>query len=447
LNAEGRQALWNLARIYLFVAMFWSLFDQTASKWVGQAEHMDRNLFGVEWLSSQIQAANPILVLLLIPIFSYAIYPAVSRVFPLSPLRKVSIGFFVMVLAFGVSALIEENITGGQILKDKITSQADPELLSANNLLDEDDVSEQGEVTGRGWVSTTEPEFPQKITLQLRERKAWEISSVEINPASDLASYFEQRRKEDAEFQAANAEDYYAREVEVFLATDRNAEGQSVGKLTLEPRNEFQSLSFPPQEAGFVTVQVLKGGSADAVSLGGIRVKAAGDIGADAHAHALDVWPNVAATGYKPSILWQLLAYVILTSAEIMVSITCLEFSYTQAPTRMKSLVMSLYLLSVSLGNLFTSGVNQFIQNADGTSKLPGASYYWFFTTTMLATAVVFIYIAKTYRGQTYIQDSEPMPGDASLELSNSKTCPMCGHVNPPDDFRCEKCDAELESE
>jgi len=30
------------------------------------------------------------------------------------------------------------------------------------------------------------------------------------------------------------------------------------------------------------------------------------------------------------SIGWQLLAYVILTAAEILVSITCLEFSYTQ---------------------------------------------------------------------------------------------------------------------
>ncbi len=415
-DAEGRQALFNLARIFLFVAVFWSLFDQTATKWVGQAEHMDRTLFGVNWLSSQIQAANPILILLLIPVFSYGIYPAVSRVFPLTPLRKISIGFFVMVLAFGVSALIEENITGGQVLKDKISSHADPELLSANNLLDEDDVNGQGEVTGRGWVSSERPELPQQITLQLRERKAWEISSVEINPASDLASYFERRQEADADFRAAPPEEYYAREVEVFLATDRNDKGQSVGTLILEPTNAFQTLTFPPREAGFVIVKVLKGGSADAVSLGGIRVNATGEIPPEAHSHAQDVWPNVAATGYKPHILWQLLAYAILTSAEVMVSITGLEFSYTQAPTRMKSLVVSLYLLSVSLGNLFTSGVNKIIQNTDGTSKLPGASYYWFFTGTMLAASVVFIYIAKTYRGQTYIQDSEPLPGDEPLD-------------------------------
>ncbi len=464
-NAEGRQALWNLARIFVFVAMFWSLFDQTASKWVGQAEQMDRHFLGVEWLSSQVQAVNPILVLLLIPVFSYLIYPALDHIFPLTPLRKVSLGFFVMVLAFGIPALIEENITGGQILKDKVSSQANPELLSATNLLDEEDVDPNGNVTGRGWVSTKKADYdiaeagktkkktylPQTITFQLRERRAWEIDSVEINPASDLNPYFEEREKEEG-FEPAAAEEYYAREVEVLVSAERDGPWKSVGKLMLKPKNEFQTLRFSPVKAEYVAVKVLKGGNADAVSLGGIRVDAAGDLPAEAHPHAEAVWPNVAATGHKPKIIWQVLAYVILTSAEILVSITCLEFSYTQAPPRMKSLVMSLYLLSVSLGNLFTSLVNKVIQNEDGSSKLPGASYYWFFTGMMLATAVVFIYIAKTYRGKTYIQNADPLIGSDDHDLPASealggspwKTCPKCGHANPASDLRCEKCDTEL---
>jgi POT family proton-dependent oligopeptide transporter len=80
-----------------------------------------------------------------------------------------------------------------------------------------------------------------------------------------------------------------------------------------------------------------------------------------------------------------------MTGAEILISITCLEYSYTQAPARLKSLVMSIYLGSIACGNLFTSLVNHFIQNPDHTSKLPGASYYYFFTGLMLATAVLFL--------------------------------------------------------
>jgi len=54
--------------------------------------------------------------------------------------------------------------------------------------------------------------------------------------------------------------------------------------------------------------------------------------------------------GGRPSIGWQFVAYVFLTAAEIMVSITSLEFAYTQAPNKMKSLIQSINLLSTSLG-------------------------------------------------------------------------------------------------
>jgi POT family proton-dependent oligopeptide transporter len=109
--------------------------------------------------------------------------------------------------------------------------------------------------------------------------------------------------------------------------------------------------------------------------------------------------------GGTPSIGWMVLAYALLTSAEIMVSITCLEFSYTQAPKKMKSFIMAVFLLSISLGNAFTAGVNAFIQNEDGSSKLAGPSYFWFFTIVMLVTAVLFVPVAGRYRVKEYIQD------------------------------------------
>jgi len=88
-----------------------------------------------------------------------------------------------------------------------------------------------------------------------------------------------------------------------------------------------------------------------------------------------------------------------------MVSITYLEFTYTQAPRKMKSVIMSVFFLSIALGNKFTSLVNKFIQNEDGTSKLEGADYYWFFTVAMLAAAVLFSIVGKFYREKTYIQE------------------------------------------
>ena len=86
-------------------------------------------------------------------------------------------------------------------------------------------------------------------------------------------------------------------------------------------------------------------------------------------------------------------------------SITALEFSYTQAPKKMKSLVMGAFLMSVSIGNLFTAAVNFFIQNPDGTTKLDGASYYLFFAAAMAVAAILFVPVAVWYKERTYIQD------------------------------------------
>ena len=219
-SKQGMNVLTRLGALYIFIAMFWSLFDQTASSWILQAEKMDRTIFGIELLPSQLPAANPLLVMLLIPIFSYKIYPLTNKVFTLTPLRKISIGLFITVLAFVICAVIQEKIDAG---------------------------------------------------------------------------------------------------------------------LT-------------------------------------------------------------------PHISWQILAYIILTSAEVMISITCLEFSYTQAPTKMKSFIMAFFMMSIAIGNLFTSAVNFFIENDDGSSKLAGADYFWFFSLLMLITATAFIFLAKNYKEKSYLQ-------------------------------------------
>ncbi len=175
---DSFKAILKLCTIYLFVAVFWALFDQSGSSWVLQAENMDRMFFGIEWLPSQIQAFNPILILTFIPLFSYVVYPLINKVFPLTALRKISIGLFLMVVSFTLVSIAQEKIDAGG----------------------------------------------------------------------------------------------------------------------------------------------------------------------------------------TPSISWQLIAYIALTASEIMVSIVCLEFSYTQAPKSMKSLIMALFLFAVSLGNFVTAQINHFIQ-------------------------------------------------------------------------------------
>jgi proton-dependent oligopeptide transporter, POT family len=246
LSGEGLMVIVKLFFfLYVFVAVFWSLFNQTMSKWVLQAEKMNLTFFNwsfsqetfwgkllsvvhldtVTWniLPEQIQAVNSLLVVMAIPIFTYVIYPLIDKVFPLTPLRKVALGFFVAVPSFAIPAWLEGRIVSGEI----------------------------------------------------------------------------------------------------------------------------------------------------------------------------------------PSCWWQVLAYLFITAGEVMISIPALEFSYTQAPKKMKSFIGSLYLLSISLGSSFVVILSWFIENPDGTSKLDGPAYYWFFTGLLAATGVLFCIAIQFYKGKTYIQGDE----------------------------------------
>ena len=69
---ENLKALGNLLIPLPFAAMFWSLWDQTSSSWVKQCEEMNLHMFGREWLPAQIQTVNPVFILLMLPLFSYA---------------------------------------------------------------------------------------------------------------------------------------------------------------------------------------------------------------------------------------------------------------------------------------------------------------------------------------------------------------------------------------
>lgn len=222
-SPETWRILGRLVPIFLCITIFWSLFDQTSSHWVLQAEHMDRTLFGYTFDPSELQAFNPFFVMLLIPFCGLLVYPAINAIFPLTPLRKVGLGLFIAIPSFIIPAWLETRILAGE----------------------------------------------------------------------------------------------------------------------------------------------------------------------------------------TPSIGWQVLAYFFITLAEVMISVTSLEFSYTQAPRRLKSLVLGLYFLSVSLGNLLTALCNSSLTQIFGENGLQGPAYYWFFTGAMTLAAICFVFIALRYQPRTYLQDEE----------------------------------------
>jgi POT family proton-dependent oligopeptide transporter len=101
----------------------------------------------------------------------------------------------------------------------------------------------------------------------------------------------------------------------------------------------------------------------------------------------------------KVNVMWQFFPYLVITMAEVMVSITGLEFAYTQAPRSMKSSVMSIWLLTVFFGNLITAYVSKI-------NFFPTAStgYFFFFAILMAIFAVIFWYMGSKYKVKNYME-------------------------------------------
>lgn len=111
--------------------------------------------------------------------------------------------------------------------------------------------------------------------------------------------------------------------------------------------------------------------------------------------------------GGKPSVWWQILAYILLAASEILVSVTCLEYAYTHSPKSMKSTMSALYLLGISVGNLLVGLINGNIVSKGFFSQFTGAKYYWLFIGILAVSIVLFMLIAKRLPEKSYVGEED----------------------------------------
>lgn len=119
------------------------------------------------------------------------------------------------------------------------------------------------------------------------------------------------------------------------------------------------------------------------------------------HAFAGYASTNADGTITRVSILWQVFAFVVITIAEILISVTGLELAFTAAPKTLKSFVTSLWLVVVGLANLFiNTPVSQLYPSADAGKRFQFANagdYFMFLTIAMLVVTVGFFFVARRF--------------------------------------------------
>jgi proton-dependent oligopeptide transporter, POT family len=108
------------------------------------------------------------------------------------------------------------------------------------------------------------------------------------------------------------------------------------------------------------------------------------------------------------SVTWQVFPYALLTFGEVLVSATGIEFAYSQAPASMKGVIMALWYLAVTIGNLWVLLANASVRNEAVIARIgetglsETAFLMFFFASFALVVALIFGLYARRYPMQDY---------------------------------------------
>jgi POT family proton-dependent oligopeptide transporter len=116
---DGVRAVLRILIVFALVTPFWSLFDQKASTWIVQANSMIQptySFFGndFKFQPAQMQAVNPLLVMILIPFNNLVLFPAISRMgIEVTTLRRMTAGIAFTAVSWLVIGAIQTNMDAG----------------------------------------------------------------------------------------------------------------------------------------------------------------------------------------------------------------------------------------------------------------------------------------------------------------------------------------------
>ncbi|ELK18081.1 Solute carrier family 15 member 2 [Pteropus alecto] len=344
------KALTRVLFLYIPLPMFWALLEQQGF---------------IVLQPEQMQVLNPLLVLIFIPLFDLVIYRLVSKCgINFSSLRKMAVGMILACLAFAFMAVVEIKInemalpqTNPQEIFLQVLNLADDEV-KVRVLGDEDNsllavsiksfqtkkqnfhfhlkyhnlsVYTEHSVEERNWYS-----------LVIRE-DGKSISSIMVKDAENITTNG---------MTAVRFINTLHNEVNVSLGTDISlsiGEDYGVSAYRTVERGEYTVVHCKTEDDNF------------SLNLGLL------DFGAsylfvitNSTSQGLQAWKMESILTNKISIVWQLPQYALVTAGEVMFSVTGLEFSYSQAPSSMKSVLQAAWLLTIGVGNFIVFAVAQF---------------------------------------------------------------------------------------
>ncbi|KAF2878618.1 hypothetical protein ILUMI_27551 [Ignelater luminosus] len=389
--------------LYIPIPLFWALFEQLATSWIFQARRMNGELG--DWytiLPDQTQIINPLIVLILIPLFNYVLYPLGNKIGVMTkPLQRMGCGGFLSAASYVITAFVALAL---ETEYPVLPRDGNAQLRIFNVLPCEITVECQQLNNG---LPIKLPTFAQFTSINIPVTGTNKFSYSMTGSCSSAKGEFSITEKEAAAyyFKENNKEPTYLKD-DVDKLVNANPNVRTVINLNEKitgntpvvylDKSDKEMVRFDASDMelhehplpGWYTLKIGNFKTKFKFGLGGVYsvmaiVESADKFNADS---VIVTNPN------KIHMLAMIPQYTVITAGEVMFSITGLEFAYSQAPTSMKSVMQACWLLTFAFGQVFVVVIE-----AMHFFDLP-SSMFFLYATIMTADMLLFIVLSMRYK-------------------------------------------------
>ncbi|KAI6204173.1 hypothetical protein M3Y94_00641600 [Aphelenchoides besseyi] len=393
--------------VFFPIPFYFALGDQQGSTWVVQARAMDGRVGPITVLPDQMNIFNSLSVLLTILLFEAWIYPAINKVFKLTPLRKIALGGILTGVAFVISGFLQLQINSTleplpsdgysflHLMGNEEFFGGGTKLDSGRNILPSGPL----DLTTNG----------QHFNVSLDSANGYAMSVFKRNDDKISISTFPYKCQKPPNGKTR-----------IYLSVD--PESQLVGqqlKVVDTSGNVVTEKKIEPGAA--IEIQPAFFGAPDyTLQYGDHERKFYAQMGAT---EILDLQTDesvVVVRANQIKIYWQIPQIYVIAVGEVLVSVTGLEFAYSQSSPSMKSVLQAVWHLCNFAGNVIDMVISGSHIVADPAMEL------FIYAGLMFAVMAVFIVLAIRYK---YVDpsmfESQEIPIGSfppPVELSTQKT-------------------------
>ncbi|VVC33644.1 Proton-dependent oligopeptide transporter family,Major facilitator superfamily domain,PTR2 family [Cinara cedri] len=428
--------------VYIYIAypIFWALYEQQGSRWTFQATLMNGKIDGVDWVikPEQMHTITPLFSLMLILSSDYILFPLLKKIGIQNSIQKLILGCSLTSVAFLFAASLHYKIFGESTVipsgegQFNVYNSLHCNVHINSSLLYNDTIGSTG-LSNFKYTPMSDKEIVN-ITLTLNNScnpyisygkldtnvtvsRGKSISYLLTTTAVNKTVILRPIKHYDDFMKPKNGRPI----IRILLGDDVNINEPfalvSTGKKSPLSYHynisSFASENF--KQVPFGKYNLTRGEEVISSDINLIPATIYTLVIHTNDQNLLESKLYVADKGNYLHIIWQAPQYLCMVIAEVAFIVTTIEFSYTQAPPRIKSFVSACYSMTQSIGNLLV------IVSISALSFNKQVHEYLFFAGIMLADTLLLVYLGWNYKYKSFQQHIDGNSDDSKNVWKNTK--------------------------